>query len=537
MMIIQLIASCIIVAFGTPSSIPLLGIISSVAGYALFFLAVIDEKNLKRKFVIATLWFAVVTMIQYSWILTHPFYYIYALYAIGPLIIGSEFGLLALLVTRERIASITGILAIAGTWVLLEWFRLFWLMGLSFNTSGMALASTIYSLQIASIGGAYFLSFWVMLTNLLFLKAIALKKSFLPCALAALAPYIFGFLHLTYHETVQNPVSLNALLVQPAFEVEESTGFQEMKLEEKVSHVLSEWKEIAHLIGDSKKADIIILPESVVPFASKSCLFPKEYACQLLETTFSKKNTVGFPFMKTYQIDGSPCDFVCNGYFAQSIAEQTNTPVLIGMEHSEEGDFYSSAMLYRPKKPQSYRYDKQVLVPMAEYIPFKWLQEAAKSYGISGSFKHGGGAKLFELDGFKCGVSICYEETIGEIVRQNKLLGAQVLINVTNDGWYPHSNLPKQHLDLAILRSVELGMPLLRACNTGITCAVDSLGRMVKVLGKDEVEQQTLKGALFVTLPIYNYWTPYSQTGDTLIIAISLIFIGFLLPSLFRFKK
>lgn len=485
-------------------------------------------------------------MVQYGWILTHPYNYIYFLFAIGPFVLGAEFGLLTLLVTRERLQSFLGILGIAGVWVLLEWFRFFWLMGISFNLSGMALASTSYSLQAASLGGIYLLSFLVILTNLLFLRWIACgfsKQVLTLCLIAALFPYVFGFLHIQYHERVQetsNIPTLQALLVQTAFEVEEENGFQEMDLGEKVAVVLGEWAEIARLVkeGIHKKPDLIILPESVVPFASKSCLFPEENACALLEKAFSKKlEEKNIPFLKTYQMEEGPCTFACNGYFAKGIASLTKTPVLIGMEHIEEEKegkkFYSSALLYTPsKQDSSYRYDKQILVPMAEYIPFHWLREAAKSYGISGSFTPGTSPKIFELKGVKCGVTICYEETHGSVVRHNKTQGAEVLINITNDGWYPHSNLPRQHLDLAILRTVELGVPLLRACNTGITCAVDSLGRTLKTLGKNESEQQTLRGTLFVTLPVYNYWTLYSKTGDGLIIAFSFLLALFLMIKL-----
>ena len=115
-------------------------------------------------------------------------------------------------------------------------------------------------------------------------------------------------------------------------------------------------------------------------------------------------------------------------------------------------------------------------------------------------------------------------------MRENRVKGAELLVNLTNDGWYPNSLLPKQHFDHARLRTVENGIPLVRACNTGVTCAVDSLGRIVGVLGENEVENQELADSILVELPLYHYSTFYSRYGDFLIISFSflLLFISWL---------
>ena len=102
-------------------------------------------------------------------------------------------------------------------------------------------------------------------------------------------------------------------------------------------------------------------------------------------------------------------------------------------------------------------------------------------------------------------------------MRENKLKGAEFLINLTSDVWYPNSRLTQQHLDHARLRTTEGGLPLLRACNTGITCAIDSLGRTLASFGEEEWKQ----GALKVEVPLYHYKTPYTLYGDSLILGFS----------------
>ena len=100
-----------------------------------------------------------------------------------------------------------------------------------------------------------------------------------------------------------------------------------------------------------------------------------------------------------------------------------------------------------------------------------------------------------------------------------------LLVNLTSDVWYPNSRLPKQHFDHARLRTVENGIPLIRACNTGITGGIDSLGRIINVLGDNYSESEWIADSIKITVPKYTYGTVYSKTGDLLIIIISCVAI------------
>ncbi len=93
--------------------------------------------------------------------------------------------------------------------------------------------------------------------------------------------------------------------------------------------------------------------------------------------------------------------------------------------------------------------------------------------------------------------------------------------------WYPYSRLPQQHFDHSRLRTVENGIPLVRACNTGVTGAVDSLGRIVKVFGEDMYKLQGQAAAFAVRVPTYHYQTLYSKGGDLLILSFCLVSLGF----------
>ena len=223
--------------------------------------------------------------------------------------------------------------------------------------------------------------------------------------------------------------------------------------------------------------------------------------------------------------------FVTNAYLLQALANLYNAEVVSGLEDAEdtpEGlQYYSAAIHVQPNLAHQapfiiQRYEKRILMPMGEYIPFAFCRTLAAAYGIQGSFTHGKEAKLLGCRQ-PLGMCICYEETFGHLMRENSQKGAQVLVNLTNDGWYPESLLPQQHFDHARLRTVENGLPLLRACNTGVTGAIDSFGRVIAVLDN----RSEAPGALHVNVPLYSYTTLYRTVGDTLIVLVSLFSLLF----------
>ncbi len=124
---------------------------------------------------------------------------------------------------------------------------------------------------------------------------------------------------------------------------------------------------------------------------------------------------------------------------------------------------------------------------------------------------------VFTLTGGNVRVAplICFEDTIGELTRQFVLGGANLLANVTNDGWFQRSAGSQQHLDNAIFRCVETRLPMVRAANTGVTCFINEFGRVTQILLDDTGSQFTegvLNGDLRV--PINYQPTFYVRHGE-----------------------
>jgi apolipoprotein N-acyltransferase len=535
---ILLLLSWVLTAFGQPAWSWPCALITACAGIALFWRVLLEHQSRSTRFWLSAGWFGAVQLVQLSWQLTHPFSYIYIVYLFFVLALGAQFGCLGMMIRPKILQSWSSLIGLAGFWTLQEWMRLFFLSGFVFNPIGLAWTGSIYPLQLASVAGVYGLSFWVILTNLAALRAwhIKRKTAFAAWSCLALFPFIFGGLHLWKHEhAYENHAERSqVLLVQTAFPIEEAIDFPGQK--EMLLFVIEEWKKILELTQpySGKKMDLIVFPEYVVPYGTYSLVYPYSLVESIFQEVFGPESIAKLPPLEdpvaySMQTQFGQVWMVNNAYWLQGIANVFDAEVIAGLQDAEEKDgkreYYSAAIHFQPSQPNAFhfeasRYEKRILLPMAEYIPSSLFQNLAASYGIRDSFTAGKEAKVLGKK-FKLGPSVCYEELFGDLMRENKLKGAQILVNMSNDGYYPSSRLPKQHFDHARLRTVENGIPLIRACNTGVTAAVDSLGRVVSVLGDFSWDSQQLAAALLVQLPTYSYSTLYSQSGDFIIILFS----------------
>ncbi|MBJ7448785.1 MAG: apolipoprotein N-acyltransferase [Parachlamydiales bacterium] len=532
-----ILISLVIVSLGQPSNLPLIGVIASTCGYALFWLGL-----KKRSFVIPFIWFSLIQLYQLSWMTSYEYVgpYILIVYAFLCLAVGAQFGLISYCIPYDKPLSTQRLMALCALWSIFEWARLFFISGYTWNPTGLALACTDFSRQWASIGGIYWLSFWVILVNLMLFKLVksCLKTTKAGWIICVSLPYIFGAAFIAWHDLKKDSLNQNpyhVALVQTAMLPEEKFPYYGEKAK-MLYTPLEQWQRVLYLLRSQKHnaLDLIVLPEAVVPYGS----FKPLTAFQDLEYSFEKilgsKDKTFFPPLKpplAHMItdEGEPFWGVGNAYWAQTIANYFASEVVAGLEDFEmdgtkSSVSYQAAFHFAPFKEEWQRYEKQILVPMAEYVPYAWCREIAKKWGIIYFFTPGTVAKVFKGK-LKLGASICYEETFGNLVRQNRVQGAEIFVNVTNDIWYPNSMLPQQHFELGRLRTVENGVPLVRACNNGVTSAVDSFGRVLKILGEDEGEVEWSAGAINIEVPTYNYNTIYSYFGDMLVVGFSLILL------------
>jgi apolipoprotein N-acyltransferase len=167
----------------------------------------------------------------------------------------------------------------------------------------------------------------------------------------------------------------------------------------------------------------------------------------------------------------------------------------------------NSAVLLNHEGNELGRYDQINLVPFGEYVPpaFAWVNRVTHE---TGDFVPGSEVKVFDAGAQRIGTFICYEVVFPELVRQFTAQGANVLMNLSNDGYFGHSEARAQHLAIARMRAVENRRFLIRATNDGVSVVIDPAGRVIQTL---PAYQQV---AAPIRFGLVSEKTFYSRFGD-----------------------
>ena len=195
--------------------------------------------------------------------------------------------------------------------------------------------------------------------------------------------------------------------------------------------------------------------------------------------------------------------------YVGDLARDARATILIGgVGYTTSGSPLNSAFLFKPDGEMAVeRYDKIQLVPFGEYVPdaFGWVNRITHEIG---DFVPGTRIVTFPADGYRIGAFICYESAFSNLVRQFTKAGANVLVNLSNDGYFGHSAAREQHLELVRMRAAENRRWVLRATNDGITAMIDPAGREIARL-----PLYTQTSAVFRYNPESGL-TPYVRFGD-----------------------
>jgi len=169
----------------------------------------------------------------------------------------------------------------------------------------------------------------------------------------------------------------------------------------------------------------------------------------------------------------------------------------------------NTAILLNPMGQRIFTYDKIHLVPFGEFVPYRrLLWFAGRLTADIADFTPGKSFTIGKLPNGSFGAFICYEAIFPAEVREFTAHGAQLLINISNDGWFGRSSAPAQHLMMARVRAVENRRWLLRDTNNGFTAAIDPYGRIVAELPTD------VRSELNAPYDFRTGLTPYVRFGD-----------------------
>jgi apolipoprotein N-acyltransferase len=341
--------------------------------------------------------------------------------------------------------------------------------------------------RITTIVGVYGLSFEILLVNSVFAAAFLAPKDrqkwLLVAACGAAAILQAGQL------LAPPPVASDhtALLVQPNIPIQEGAmwtkEYFQATLQDLTAVSLHPPEdglagEKSALDKSGRHFDLIVWPESPSPFYTSDILF---------------RDAVS------------------------SLAQQAQTWVVAGsigitpaMHNEGPGSqIFNSAALVSPTGEWVGRYDKMHLVPFGEYLPFPQL--FAFAGGLTkevGEFQRGVSRTPLDAGGQKLGLFICYESIFPDEVREGPLQGSDVLVNISNDGWYGDSGAWKQHLQQTQMRAIENDRWLLSATNTGMTASIDPSGRIVAATPRK------VRTALAAPYGLVSGTTFYTRHGD-----------------------
>lgn len=409
------------------------------------------------------------------------------------------FGALMAVAGRSRVGYSRKALVLAPfLWVGVELLRAY-VVSFPWALLGTAQIDNLPLARLASVTGVYGVSFEIALVNTVFAATMLVhRKRRLPLLLAALAGAIA--LQATMLVKVEpSQVDAHATLVQQNVPIERQWTF------ESYSKLVSELSAMSRAPQASKAASVaplIVWPESPAPFETDDRLFVESTAALAQEQR----------------------SWLLAGAIAVLPPPLANSPKLDAVPQ-KTGQVYNSAVLVAPSGALVQRYDKVHLVPWGEYVPFSWAFGFAKSLTHEvGTFASGSVERTpLEVGAHRFGVFICYESVFPHEVRKFAKHGAQVFVNISNDGWFGDSGAPWQHLNMARMRAVENHRWVLRATNTGVTAAIDPLGRVVAVAPRKQ------RVVLDAPYGLVNDTTFYTRNGDWFPILCAIISITGLL--------
>ncbi|MFQ5481230.1 MAG: apolipoprotein N-acyltransferase [Nitrospinaceae bacterium] len=172
------------------------------------------------------------------------------------------------------------------------------------------------------------------------------------------------------------------------------------------------------------------------------------------------------------------------------------------------------------------RYDKIHLVPFGEFVPLRSLLFFVDKLVVGmADFSRGDSYDVFDLDGVRFGVSICFEITLPDLVRRPVKAGAQFLVNITNDAWFGKSAASYQHISMAALRAVENRVPIVRAANTGITGFISRRGEIRQA--SELFTEAVVVGDIFPASGERTFYSLYGDVFSWLCLSLTVI-LGFL---------
>ncbi|MDG5814040.1 apolipoprotein N-acyltransferase [Chitinispirillales bacterium ANBcel5] len=388
------------------------------------------------------------------------------------------------------------LLAFPAAWILIDYFRTLTDISFPWAFLGYSLTGFLPLAQLASITGVWGLTYLIVIGNMLIYELLKSyytrgslnrgnKLHFSAWAVIVLVASIWGWGRMGSELDGEGEVKV--ALLQSYMDQFNWTG-------NSIDTAFTVTEEMISETMAESKPDLMILPESAL-------------LCYL-ERQLERRRRV------------------------QKWVSQSGVPLVVGALHwdeAQEGEsagrrfnVYNSVFLVEPDEAELIPYHKIKLVPFSEAMPFEANFPILSRVNLGGAgFKRGKEETIFHIDDRINGAPfICYEIIYPGFVRNRLDETTNMLINVTNDGWFGRSSGPFQHASMAQMRSIENGISLARSANSGISMNVDPHGR---ILQKSPLYERVI---LTGNLPLKRLPTLYSRFGDWVVVFSFLLVVS-----------
>ncbi len=372
---------------------------------------------------------------------------------------------------RYAIESNLGIFLAPSFWVLIEYIRSYGDLGFPWSPLWEGLLKNLTIYQVSRVFGPFGISFLIILTNVLIAKGLKKKRWIFTVLGIGLIFILEGWgLYLKKH-----PLPPKKTMKVAIFQPNVLPRYQDNP--EEWEETFAAYSKLNATLKDTP--DLIIFSESSLPGYYRLSRNSKKVVSEVLQKhpSYILLGTADYKFIS-----------------------------------KDKYNLYNAAFLISPTGAIINKFYKTHLVPFGEWLPFEDKIPFLKNINLGqGNYLPGKSFRPLQVKCARLGVLICFESIFPEIARKEVNLGANLLVNITNDGWFGHSLGPREHFYLAIFRAIESQKYLVRAAKTGISAIVAPDGKILKKL--DQFKSGIIEGEV----PLIQGKTFYDRNGEWMV--------------------
>jgi apolipoprotein N-acyltransferase len=373
--------------------------------------------------------------------------------------------------------------AIPSAWLLIEWFRSWFLTGFGWLALGYAHTDNWLGAGLAPVIGQYGLGLLtvVMAGGLIALIHGARRDQIIAGSVIAIAWIsAFALRGVEWTQPYSRPITV--AVVQGAIPQDDKW------IEGNLEGILGKYKTLTR---EAQGADLIVWPESAIPDLVNNHI---EYYREVYQQASAHGSSL---IMGTLRAEENP--------------------------KTREEEYYNSVLAMDRGTPGISWHNKHHLVPFSEFFPVpEFIRNWLKLQGLPYSSFNRGAAQQEPLEaaGQRIAAGVCYEDAYGSTLLP-VMPTATLLLNVTNDSWFARSTARYQHLQISRLRAMETGRPMVRAANDGVSAVIGPRGEFLA--SAPEYEANVMRASVQPRTGL----TPYARTGNWPVVGLALFFALF----------